>query len=284
MKLQQQLEQLAISTQVSLAYVQKLYVLEHILQQISLSPDAHTMIVRGSLITRAWVMPTYERLVKDLDLMACYAFDAVRGIDFIKRALALPIPSDDVVILHKQLTIETTWENTALPGHRFLVPVQAFGQLLEVQIDLAYNDPLVPPAIWWQYPTVLPNSFLNVHTIRPELACAWKVQGLFEFWQTKGGKWRTKDLYDIFILLQSVPMDQHMLTQAIKVAFEDRQTPWKVYQRVLDGEFGLSKGSRKAWTKLSNQYKGKIGINSHLEVLTGIRKVLDPIFIQFLTL
>lgn len=284
MKLQQQLEQLALSAQVSLAYVQKLYVLEHILQQIFLLPDAHTMIVRGSLITRAWTTPTYERLVKDLDLMACYAFDADKGIGFIKRALTLSIPSDDVVILHEQLTVETTWENTEFPGHRFLVPVQAFDQLLEVQIDLAYNDPLVPPAVWWQYPAVLPNSFLNIHTIRPELACAWKVQGLFEFWQTKGGKWRIKDLYDIFILLQSVSMNQHMLTQAMKVAFEDRQTPWKVYQRVLDGEFGLSKGSRKAWTKFCNQYKGKIGINSHLEVLAEIRKVLDPIFIDFLTL
>ena len=281
MTLLQKLEKIAEKSNTSLDYILNLYALEGIARRISYLPDAESVIIRGSLITRSWVYP-YFRKVNDLDLMGIYPYDAKRGIDFIRRALDVNNIADGLHCFPDGLVTEDIWVESEFPGHRFYFPVGLCGYQLTIQADISYNDPLIPPPFWWEYPALLPELNMKIHTISPELALSWKVHGLFETWNTKGGVWRVKDLYDIFLIIKTQKPDEKSFAEALKIAFIDRKTPFYLYQRILDGEFGLSKGSRKAWEKFAVKQQNADIPENHLDVLTEIRKFLDPFFIELM--
>lgn len=137
----QKLENITKDTNLDIEYISKLYALEGLLRRAAFLPDMDTMVIRGSLITRAWVLPLYRR-VDDLDLMAVYPFDAERGEDFVWRIMQVQM-EDGLQIFSEKLQIEPIWENTEFPGRRFLVPVKYASYEFNLQIDLAFNDPLV---------------------------------------------------------------------------------------------------------------------------------------------
>ncbi|MEM7039976.1 MAG: nucleotidyl transferase AbiEii/AbiGii toxin family protein, partial [Bacteroidota bacterium] len=143
--------------------------------------------------------------------------------------------------------------------------------------DMAFADPVVPGPVRQMYQGLLGWEF-PVWTVVPEQALAWKVHGLFEFWDTQKGRWRMKDLYDICLLMRACEMDSVVFRAALKVAFEDRVTPFRVYQKVLDGNFGQSRGSRQNWARFVADYPANVEAESHLDLLAEARKLLDPVF------
>ena len=140
--------------------------------------------------------------------------------------------------------------------------------------------PLIPPAVFQEYQILLGDK-MQIFTITPELACAWKIHGLFEFWD-QGFRWQAKTLYDIFVIMDTHELDVKLLKPAIKVAFEDRNTPFEVYQRVLNGEFGHSRGARRGWEKLLESHEGRILYRDFKPLLAKIRSVIDDIFIELM--
>jgi hypothetical protein len=161
--IEQYLQQEAENSQTSWEYITKLYALEGLVRRASMHPKAAEIIIRGSLITRAWVLPHY-RPVDDVDFLADYPFDTTRGVGFIREMLRYDL-DDFLTYDTENLEIVPTWVETPLPGERIFVKAKGLGQNFTLQIDLAYNDPLVPPAIVWEYPTLIPAWKTPIHTI-----------------------------------------------------------------------------------------------------------------------
>ncbi len=273
------LQALAYREAVSVDYMLKLYGLESIVRRLALHPAKHEIVVRGSFITRVWAMRDY-RPVDDLDFLFDFAPDSARGMTLLREILAYPL-DDSVTYLPEQMHITPTWVETPLPGERVVIPTRIFGRDFELQIDLAYHDPLVPPAMLWAYPTLLPAQEAEIYTIRPELACAWKVHGLFEFWNRRSTAWELKDLYDIYLIHKHKPIDEFVFAEALEVAFENRGTPMYVYKRVLEGVFGQSKGTQKRWEKFLLKRNGRVLFDSPQDLLLVVRAFLDKFFVKY---
>jgi hypothetical protein len=275
--LKERLNQIALDFQLNPEYIFKLYALEGLVRRTPLMAEADKMIIRGSFITSNWVKPHF-RAVNDLDFLADYPIDTARGESYIRQLLTVDL-ADGLHFFPNELQVEDTWTDTPLPGQRYQIPARLFDFEFLLQIDLAFNDPLIPPAIWWEYPALLSELSTTIRTVRPELALAWKVHGLFEFWD-KGGTWQIKDLYDIYLIIKTQILDNEVFREALRIAFSDRNTPMHLYQRVLAGEFGQSTNTRKHWQRFVNKMEGKLTISSHFELLAEVRKYLDGFFIK----
>lgn len=271
------LKDIAQKQEVPYHYILKLYALERTLLRFS-QLDETKVIVRGSLITRLWGFPKHFRKVQDLDFLVDMPFDEIVGKKFVQKMLAIDFK--DFVTYTEDYKVEKIWEETESPGLRFKIPISVLDEKIQFQIDVAFNDPLVPQAVYWNYTDIFDNQ-IRVRSILPELACAWKIHGLFEFWD-KGYRWQAKTLYDIFIILDTQNFDNQCFQKAIEIAFKDRKTPFEVYNRILCDKFGASKGSKKHWEKWLLENEGRINYPTFEPMLTLMRKKIDSIFVELM--
>ncbi len=268
--------------------LQKIYVLELVLEAaFSISLAENLVVFRGSLLTKYWIKEKYYRSVSDLDFLAIVGYDKDLYSDFIKNVLQKTQeiahssnPKINLEIDINALKTEDTWTNTETPSFRFCFDVKLNNQLCKnLQIDIAFGDTLVLPALWTKYNCIISQKNINVFSIQTEQALAWKVHGLFDFYD-RGARWQSKDLYDIFCILKTQSIQKEKFEKCIPVAFEDKDTPICLsYSKMKNDTFGKSKGSHKKWNKfLTEKLKGEIN-KEELElnqVIKTVKNFLDP--------
>lgn len=268
--------------------LQKIYILELILEAAFNLPLVENLVVfRGSLLTKNWIRGNYYRSVSDLDFLAIADYDRDLYINFIKKALQkiqeISESSNqkyNVEIDINSLKTEDTWTNTETPSFRFYFDVKLNNILFEnIQIDIAFGDTLVLPPLWTNYNCIISKKNINVFSIQTEQALAWKAHGLFDFYD-KGGRWQTKDLYDVFCILKTQSIQKEKFQKCILVAFEDKNTPISLsYSKMKNETFGKSKGSQKKWEKFLIQKLNYKTTKSELElnnVIKMVKEFLDP--------
>lgn len=267
---------------------QKIDILELLLEAaFSLSVVENLVVFRGSLLTKNWIKEKYYRSVSDLDFLAIDDYDKDLYSDFIKNILQktqeiahLSNPKINLQIDINSLKTEDTWTDTETPSFRFYFDVKLNNRLFEnIQIDMAFGDTLVLPPLWIEYNCIVSQKNINVFSVQTEQALAWKVHGLFDFYD-RGGRWQTKDLYDVFCILKTQSIQKEKFEKCIPVAFEDKNTPISLsYSKMKNDTFGKSKGSQKKWEKfLTEKLKGKIN-KDELElnqVIKTLKEFLDP--------
>ncbi|MCB9743676.1 MAG: nucleotidyl transferase AbiEii/AbiGii toxin family protein [Alphaproteobacteria bacterium] len=214
--------------------------LEAALRRVAADEAGRLLALRGSLLTRAWLGPDLRR-AEDIDFIGLFPSDPERAEALLRRALAREA-ADGVRFDPETLRAWPTWEETDAPGLRVVVEAALEGARREVQLDVGFGDPMDPPPAPFPYPAEA--GPIEVLAVRPETAVAWKLHGLFEF---PNGRWRPKDLWDLRLMLEHVPLDPEVLGRAIHLAFTSRHTHLGVIQRLLDGEMGHSRSSRVAW-------------------------------------
>jgi len=210
-------------------------IMEAALRRIAASPLRDRLVLRGGLLTRLWVGPT--RKADDLDFLGLPPLTHDAAAAPLRAALAADA-RDGVTFDVDHLSAEFIWADTDSPGLRMTV-----GSL---QIDVGFGDPMDPPPEALDYPT--PLGPVSVLAARPETALAWKVHGLFEL---RDGRWRPKDLHDILLIARHTDIhfgpDAAPLARALRLAFSSRDTPLVAARRLLDGDFGRSRGARVGW-------------------------------------
>jgi Nucleotidyl transferase AbiEii toxin, Type IV TA system len=195
-----------------------LHATEGFLRRMQSLPDAETLVLRGSTLTLQYVRPAF-RPSGDLDFVTTYPHDPERISAFFAQVCAVSDQDDEVVFHFEGLTNLPTWYYTDSPGVHASIPVTVCGDSRTLQVDVGFNDPLVPPAVKLDYQPLIPGTKLQSLVATPELLCAWKVQGLFDY---DPGGWRAKDLYDAYLLIKQTRLDPGLLRQALEVAFRSR--------------------------------------------------------------
>ncbi len=179
------------------------------------------LVLRGGLAMRLAVHPA-ERPVDDVDVLSDEPMEVAR--ERVRDALSpLTVSSEEVI-----------WAETESPGVRWRL---AAG----VQVDLGFGDPRPIPDVRLVYP----GAEVEVSIVAPEVHWAWKVHGLFERGR---GKWRPKDLWDLWLLQQNAGLDRARLGECLRVAFETRGDPLvETTQRFREGDWGETRGSQRKW-------------------------------------
>ena len=230
---------------------------------------AINILVRGSFVTRHWVKP-YIRDCQDVDLLIQ---DKFCPDSFLKLMKDISNVQCELGVSFKPETIESKpiWEDSPAPGMRFFIKYEYQGESGELQVDTGIGDPLIKDPITVDIQGEL-FSKLTVRTVIPEIAVVWKIHGLFE--HLSG--WMPKTLWDIYILINSKKLNKGLLIEAINTAFGSRNDPICILKRLLYGEFGTSRTSRKSWRQfMQKQHESQQKTSE--EVLTKVRKFLIPI-------
>jgi hypothetical protein len=172
------------------------HLLEGVLRRVSHSIYTQDLVLRGGMLTRIWV-PSGRRIAVDVDFLGLYPFDIENTQQKFQDILAVKNLADGVVFHLDSLQTQGIWLDTEFPGVRINIDAAVGDDQHNIQIDVGFGDPLVPPAKWIDYPTLLPEKSVRLQAVRPETMVGWKLHGLVE----QGAKrWRPKDLYDLMLL------------------------------------------------------------------------------------
>lgn len=211
-----------------------------VLRRVAADPRAHaSLVLRGGLVTRIWIAPARRR-ADDVDFLATFPHDHARTVALIHGALAQPV-GDGAHVPLARWRDEAIWAETPNPGVRCSGPVRLGGVEHPVQLDVGFGDPLARDP---QPLALLPG--VTLPAVDPETLAAWKLHGLVE---RHDGTWRPKDLHDLWLLLTHARPDPAALRRSIALAFDSRDAPYRLLDRLLSDRLGRSGNSRRAWRR-----------------------------------
>ncbi|MCO7223187.1 nucleotidyl transferase AbiEii/AbiGii toxin family protein [Pleionea sp. CnH1-48] len=243
-------------------------------------------IVRGSFVTQRWIAPIPRRC-NDADLLI-ETLDTPKLTRQLGEIIQRMNKHQNVIqFMAEQISVEPIWVDSPAPGVRYLLPyaLQRAGkpepalslQTHCLQVDIATGDPLLCPAVDFFTRVEVPEACtIRLKTVVPEIAAAWKLHGLFEHLH---GGWQPKTLWDLYCILISQNINAQQFHDAITLAFSSRMDPIDIVKRLLFGDFGQSKHSRRNWRKFvensgDDEY---LAMTSKEEVIHLVREHLLPI-------
>lgn len=219
------------------------------------------MTLRGSLVLDA--LCPGARPPQDVDYLVPGAFDEA-ACEAAARAIASRPDGQTTLGIERT---EVIFGDTAFPGVRAHVVGEASGVADHFQVDFAFGDPLPAPA-----------RPIAIAGIGPVLACTaetlygWKLHGLVEYGR---GRWRPKDLFDLWLLGARVPLDRAALRAAVELAFSSRGLPLNALDdfRTREG-WGLSASSGRKWRAFARRTPGA---PDALEARGAVRALVDEL-------
>jgi hypothetical protein len=190
--------------------------LEGVLLRLSRMPDAGGLVLRGGMLLRHWFRPL-PRPALDLDLVAPSPLTVAEAARRYLALFAHTDVADGVVFDTDRLHVEGIWRHTDNPGVR----IHACGSLgedeIDLQVDITGGPPPRPDPVLGDLPTACGQS-VRVWMCRPESIVAQKLQVL---WHLGMRGWRPKDLSDLRMLLERIPMVPALLREAIAASFAE---------------------------------------------------------------
>lgn len=187
--------------------------LEGVLLRLAKLPDAGGIVLRGGMLLRHWFRPTH-RAVLDLDLVAHSPLAVTDAMRF--RPLFADTVADGVTFDIEGIAVEGIWLKSDHPGIRMHVRGAYAGSEDDIQVDITGGPPPRPAAVMSELPTA--TGVVRLWTCRPESIVGQKVQAL---WHLGMLGWRPKDLDDLRLLLDRVPMDDDAMREAISATFAE---------------------------------------------------------------
>lgn len=234
------------------------------LRRLAGSRHRDRIVLRGSLLLGAWCE---SREPADVDHLLLDSFELGSARAMVNELLARD--DDQTSFDLATATHDPIWAETPFPGLRTKVLGRCAAGSHILQIDLGHGDPLALPPVLTSI-----DGGPEVLGVRPETMFAWKVHGLFEFGH---GSWRAKDLYDLWLLDQHVPVANDVAVASLRLAFESRRTPLSMTDRFLFTEaWGASRGSRRRWESFGR--RSGLTLPELLDVIQGVRHRLLPLF------
>lgn len=199
--------------------------------------EAAPLVLRGSLVLDA--LCPGARTPQDVDFVAEGAFDAAAAERIVRAILAIDDPLGPALALD---ALEVIFAETRFPGLRAYVT----GAGDRFQVDLAFGDPLPAPAC-----EVAIADVGAVRACTAETLWGWKLHGLVEHGR---GRWRAKDLFDLWLLRTRLPLDAAALRDAVALAFSSRDLPLAALDDIRTREdWGQSRGGARKWRALAGR-------------------------------
>ncbi|GHF04683.1 hypothetical protein GCM10014715_71120 [Streptomyces spiralis] len=189
-----------------------------VLSALSDSPWADSLVLRGSVLLRAW-FGNVAREPGDLDFVVVpqsWRIDEARTetmLTGLARAAeaAAERAGGTIRFIAAEVASDDIWTYDRVPGRRLVLPWTCDGLPGGlVQMDFVFNEhlPVAPePTLLRMEPG---GADIAVHAVTPELSLAWKLMWLLTDAYPQG-----KDLYDAVLLAEHTPLRYELLRQVM---------------------------------------------------------------------
>lgn len=196
------------------------YANERFLYRIGVSTYANRLILKGANLFRVWTAAEI-RPTRDLDFLGLGEMTLEDAESIIKSLCALDLPGDGIRFREETVNSSFIRHQSGYGGIRVKLIAQITKARLPIQIDIGFGDVVTPPALKVEYPTLLDMPVPKIRAYPPETAVAEKFQILVDFGIVNS---RMKDLFDLWVISETISFNGRNLANAIRQTFNTRNT------------------------------------------------------------
>ncbi|MEV0292538.1 nucleotidyl transferase AbiEii/AbiGii toxin family protein [Nocardia sp. NPDC050710] len=189
--------------------------LDCVLAAVAGSPWSRHLVLRGSVLLRAW-FGTAAREPGDVDFLVVpqdWQLGSERTQEMFDdlgaRAQAAALDSG-IRIRADAAADDDIWTYSRVPGRRLVLPWTSVTPGVppgSVQLDFVFNEALPEPPVLTEVPRIgRPGPSADLLTASPQLSLAWKIQ-----WLTTDSYPEGKDLYDAVLLAEHCRLPAELL-------------------------------------------------------------------------
>jgi len=252
-----------------------LYCQERLLYRLSMSKYRDNFILKGGLFLYSQT-GFKTRPTRDADfLVNRIQNDENKMLQVFKDICNVEVEDDGINFDVNSITVETLKEDADYHGIRIGITAYLEKSRTKVQIDMGFNDAVVPQPQEIEYPVLIedmPRPSIRAYTL--ESAVAEKFEAMISLSVINS---RLKDFFDVYTLLSSRNFDGRVLWEAVNETFQKRGTDIKRNHEVFSEQFKYDANRLKQWGAFLN----RTGLNEDLyfeEVMDSISKFLAPIY------
>lgn len=243
------------------------FMLERLLERISLSPFKDKFILKGGMLVAALV---------GIDTRSTMDMDAtIQGMAFseesLKKALEtiLASPIDDGVTMSLK-GFENIRDESEYPGIRVSIEAMLDKTRQVMKVDITAGDKITPKAVEYSFRLLFENRSINILAYNLETILAEKLETILSRSTTST---RMRDYYDVYILtaLRGRDINWDLFIEAFKNCAEKRRSYSRLMKTSDDimGEIEQSQVLLELWTR----YQRKNSYVSDLKWMQAIESV-----------
>lgn len=276
MQLKAIIKKKAAEKHISAQLVMQNYMLERLLERISVSPYRNNFILKGGFLISA-VVGLDTRTTMDMDTTIkgfTLTQDSIRSI--FTDICAVEIDDDVSFEITK---IEDIRETDDYPGIRVSLLANYPPISVPLTVDVTTGDMITPKEIEYTFEMLFDDRTLSVLAYNLETVIAEKVETILS---RSVANTRPRDFYDIHILytLRGDQCDSHVLRQALERTAQKRGSTQIItdYPEILT-EIRESRELQAFWTKYQKNYDyaQDISFEETCQTLERIMKQLYPV-------
>ncbi len=197
------------------------YVIRGFLARLQHSRYAQNFILKGAIMYLTWPMET-RRMTHDIDFKGDGISNSVESLrNCIEAIMTTPLPAEDALRFDPDsLRIMDILHDGDYQGRRVKMTVYLGRSRTMLQLDIGFNDPIVPEAQAVIIPGMLEIEDIELLGYTMESLAAEKIHAIATIGETNS---RIKDFFDVTIFLRQMK-DRELLLRAIRTTFEHRET------------------------------------------------------------
>lgn len=228
------------------------FMLERLLERISLSPYRENLILKGGMLVAAMVgLDTRATMDMDTTLKGYpLTEESVRSV--FTDILAVPV-EDHVTLTLKKL--EEIHDEAEYSGIRVTLEMllDETGQTLKV--DITTGDPITPAAVDYSFRLLFEDRSIQIKAYNLETVLAEKLETIFS---RSTANTRMRDFYDVYVLWHTRRNDISLpvLKEAFERTVRKRESDFLLRGGITEGAEALSgsKEMRELWTRYQKKY------------------------------
>lgn len=260
----------AKETNTPIPIIQRDYILDEVLRKISHSEYKNDLVLKGGFYVQS-LMGTTSRTTEDLDATLIHKKNSEAEImNFIKTTLS---KNTEEGIKFSDFKIDGTREAAHYPGFRIRAGAYIGKTRIPFKMDITTGDAIVPSPIVHAHKLMFENQSLKVLAYPVEQVVAEKLQTVLSRAESNT---RSKDLYDLYLIQEKIPLNYDDVRLAFQATSKKRQTLFS--EKSIQEKFKAIETSPKLkeyWknyiSKPENSYAKKI---SYEKIISGTKNVI----------
>lgn len=269
MSLKAYIKNKSIERNIPAQLVMQNYMLERLLERISISKYKNNFIIKGGFLISS-IVGIDSRTTMDLDT-------TVKGLNLSKETLKYVFSEVCNINLNDNITfdilnLEDIREKDDYPGIRVKLNACYPPLKVPISVDITTGDKIIPREITYSFNSLFENREIKVLAYNLETILSEKIETIL----SRGiVNTRVRDYYDIYILysLYKNNINYHNLKNAIFSTSEKRNTLYilKNYKTILD-EISQDSTIMNLWNRYRKtfNYVDKVSLSESLNIIMQI--------------
>jgi predicted nucleotidyltransferase component of viral defense system len=246
---------------------------ERFLYRLSVSPFKTNFILKGAMAILNFALE-YPRYTRDIDFLG-FTENSVDNIVQITREIcAIDAKDDGLTFDLNSVTGEVIKENDEYSGVRVMLDAYlGKAKIRNLQIDVGIGDLVYPQPKEEVYHGLLdlPKPVINIYPL--EAILSEKIHALEQHGFLNS---RMKDIYDIWDIVSNKKFEGVMLSEALRLTFNNRQTPIPESLVIFDNDF-LNESKFSSWKSVGKKLQSVDQLPDLNLIINQLQNFLIPI-------